>query len=83
MGGSQSRYIDSPSVHKMKFSVTTAKCAYNAGSAKWDCVTTRTSTPNNAANAANVVKNTNKKNINKNKNKAKKASNDEYFTFFE
>lgn len=44
MGGSQSRYIDSPALHKMKFSIVRKnKCAYNAGSAKWDCVvTTRT-----------------------------------------
>lgn len=82
MGGSQSRYIDSPSVHKMKFSVTTSKCAYNAGSAKWDCVTTRTSTPNNATNAANSNK-SNKMNKNKNKTMKKQSSNDEYYTFFE
>ena len=81
MGGSQSRYIDTPSINKMKLSVTTSKCSYNAGSAKWNCETTRTSTPNNSKNATNHGKNT--KNTKNTKNKAASKNSDEYFTFFE
>ena len=89
MGGSQSRYIDTPSINKMKLSVTTSKCSYNAGSAKWNCETTRTSTPNNSTNATNRETTTNTKtkpspkNTKNTKNKVASKNSDEYFTFFE
>jgi len=84
MGGSQSRYIDTPSLNKMKFSITTSKCSYNAGSAKWNCETTRTSTPNNSTNPKNTKNTKNSKNTKNTKNtKNKAASKNEYFTFFE
>jgi len=89
MGGSQSRYIDTPSINKMKLSVTTSKCSYNAGSAKWNCETTRTSTPNNSNNATyrGNTMNTKTKNCPKNTKappkKAAAKNSDEYFTFFE
>ena len=93
MGGSQSRYINSPAIHKMKFSVTTSKCAYNAKSAKWNCVTERASTSNGASNTGNTgnnreknTKNTKAQNELKKNFKATKltpGNSDEYFTFFE